>query len=461
MKTVLDLDYEGEVEHKRIQMPVTVGDAMKQRFRSPIVLFTADAGPYDGEKSYNSELKDKLTLRTVVTKDPTVRWEEFNVVQEREFQLPAAINNSVTTITLPEATAALIRVDSVLHFEAANENMKVTAKAAPSGGNVDLTVRRGLGTVDVAGNLVPSGVTTNSGVAHLINAKFRVLATGKQNLSTRGEERKYNSMTTRTAVTQIMRTDLSWSRRRQVQSKKSATKQTTIEQRKLQEIFYFMEDAEHTFLFGKMERDSLGRVDATGNSYATGATGETRTTLSDGIFNVIETYAADNVIAATSIGVAASPALNYSLLGQYAKFLDNKVGNTEKMCHLCSADVFQKLGDVGQDRTGINYDIPFVGRKDGITGQHVKTIQTQFGDLTFIYHPMLNWGRYNTMILSLFTDRHAILTLEDGAPKWIGDGRTGTLENGADGKGEMYIADWGLLMSYAAEAFMLTGLDLS
>lgn len=444
---LLAVRFKGDVSRGEMTLPIT-GKQLSKRFLSPLVLFAGKAGPYDGEKSFN---ESKIVLKVAVTKDPIARFHEFDVKQPRNGTAAAASASASTTLEVDATIAPYLRNLEILHFPTENINVRIIS----GGGTTTLTIERPIGVQTNIGSITPAGVSANADVDIPINAKFVKLSRAVGNLSNTLQERPMNAVEERVATTQICRSDQTYSRRRLVQEKNDKTKQTTREQRKLQELFYMMEDAEYNAFFGKMTYDSLGKVNTATDSFSTNASDADKYTTSDGIFNVIETYAAANVLTpVTSLG-QANANLTQDLLTAYKKKIDQSTGNIPHM-HFVSADVFQKVGKVGQEITGINYNIPFADKnsKDDAVGRHVKTVNTQFGPMTFMYHPVLDTDGYNDLILSVATDRLQMLVLENGQIQW----KANSQDNDLDGESGYYICDMGLVVAYADEHFILEGI---
>lgn len=441
--------YKGDVSRGEMKLPVT-GDQLKKRFLNPLVLFAGKAGPYEGEKSFN---ESKISLKVAGVSDPIVRFEEFDVKQVRDGTTTAASLAGSNTLEIDAESAAFLRSYELLHFPNQNINVRVISVSGTT-----VTIERPIGVKDKApGNVTPGGVEANGDVDIPSGAPFRKLSRAVNNLSKTLQERKYNAVTERSAATQIMRSDQTYSRRRLTQEKNDRTKQTTRDQRKAQELFYLMEDMENNALFGKMHRDSLGRVNTNTDSFSTAGTENEEFTTSDGVFNVIETHAPDNVLTPTGELAQANAKMSLALVSAYKKYIDSKVGATDHV-HLCSADVFEKVGSIGNEIPGINYDIPFAEKgKDGSTGRHVKTISTQFGPMTFMYHPLLKGDKYNNLILSVALDRIQIIAMKGAELKWVDSSE----DNDLDGEAGYYISDMGLLVAYAEEHFILEGIDLT
>tara|TARA_R110000822_G_scaffold25185_4_gene76365 strand:+ start:1825 stop:3192 length:1368 start_codon:yes stop_codon:yes gene_type:complete len=443
------LYYKGDVSHGEIVLPVT-GNQLRKNFLSPLVILAGKGGAYDGEKSFN---ESKVTLKITGSSDPIVRFEEFDVKQPRQGTAAAASASASTALTVDATIAPFIRQYDVLHFPVENINVRVTAGA----GTTSLTIERPLGVFDIGGTVTPGGVTANSDVTIPINAVFVKLSRAVPDQSTTLGERPYNAVEERSAATQICRSDLTQSGRRVVQEKNDRTKQTTLDQRKQQEIFYLMEEAEYNALYSKMTRDSKGRVNTATASFSTGATAGKYTT-SDGIFNVIETYAPDNVLAPAADLGQANANLTLALISAYKKTMDQAVGSTKDYYHFVGADLFEKVGNIGNEITGINYNIPFAeSGKDGSTGRHVKTISTQFGPMTFMYHPLLDVVNYNQVILSINPDRIQLIAVKGRELKWVSNSQ----DNDFDGISGYYLSDMGVLIAYATEHFILEGINLT
>lgn len=434
--------YKGDVARGEMELPVK-GDALKKAFQSPLVLFAGKAGAYDGEKSFN---ETKVKLQVAGTSDPIVRFIEFDVQQSKTGTIAANSDSGSTALVLSAAVSPYVREYDVLHFGTRGVNVRVTAK-----NGVNCTIERPIGSYPTSPRTVtPTGATSVSDANLVSGDAFRNLGRAVNNISTTLAERLYNAVEERVAATQIMRNDQTYSNRRLIQESNDRAKQTTREQRKAQELFYMMEEAESQFLFGKMEYDSQGRVNATGSSNSTGATAAEEFSTTDGIFNVIETYAASNVLEPDGATLGQSDGqLTRALISEYVKHLDKQTGGGH--IHLVGADIFGWLGDVGTEVTGINYEIPFVGDKDSTTGRHVKTIMTQFGPATFMYHPLLNDAPYNSKILSIRPQRMEMIVIRGQELKWISDSQApdSTSEAG------YYISDMGLVCAYATEHFIL------
>lgn len=443
--------YKGDVSHGEIKLPVT-GNQLRKKFLSPLVLFAGKAGAYEGEKSFN---ESKVTLKVTGTSDPIVRFDEFDVKQPRNGTTTAASLAGSTTLEVSADVAPFLRNFELLHFPVQNINVRIIS----GGGTATLTIERPIGVSDrQPGNITPGGVVANGDVDIPASAEFKKLSRAVNNLSKTLQERKYNAVEERSAATQICRSDLTISRRRERQEKNDRTKQTTLDQRKQQEIFYLMEDAEYNALFGKMTRDSKGRVNTATDSFSTAANAEDEYTTSDGIFNVIETYAPDNVLTATTSLGQADATITMDLVSAYKKHIDKKIGASKDMVHMVSADVFEKIGKIGNEIAGISYDIPFAEmQKDGTTGRHVKTISTQFGPMTFMYHPLLEGAKYNNLILSVSFDRIQLIVMKGDELRWVANSQ----DNDLDGTSGYYLSDMGLLVAYAEEHFILEALDLA
>lgn len=446
-KLLSGVRYKGDVSHGELVLPVT-GNDLRKKFLSPLVLFAGKAGAYDGDKSFN---ESKISLKVTQVTDPIVRFLEFDVQQKREGTATALSAAGSTTLEVDDAT--FIREREILHFPLQNLNVLVTAIA----GNT-LTIERPIGVKDKdPRNITPTGVEDSADIDIPAAAEFRNLGRAVTNKSRALEERKYNAVEERSAATQIMRSDQCYSRRRLTQEVNDRSKQTTKDQRKAQELFYIMEDMENCALFGKMHRDSLGRVNTAGDNKSTGATTDEEFTTSDGIFNVIETYAPANVLAADDAELGNGDAtLDMDLISKYMKKMDSEVGSVDHI-HLCSADVFNALGKIGQEIPGISYDIPFAElQKDGVTGRHVKTISTQFGPMTFMYHPLLKGAKYNNLILSVRTERIQLIGMKGAMLQW----KDGAEDNDLDGEAGYYISDMGVLVAYAPEHFILDNITI-
>jgi hypothetical protein len=423
------------------------GNALRKAFQSPLVLFSGKAGAYDGEKSFN---ESNVKLQVAGTSDPIVRFIEFDVQQSKTGTIAANSDAGSTALVLTSGDEPYVREYDILHFGTRNLNVRVTAK-----NGVNLTIERPIGSYPTSPRTVtPTGATSNADANLVSGDAYRNLGRAASNISTTLAERIYNAVEERVAATQIMRNDQTYSKRRLIQESNDRAKQTTRDQRKQQELFYMMEEAESQFLFGKMEYDSKGRVNATGSSNSTGSTAAEEFSTTDGIFNVIETYAASNVLTPQGATLGqGSDAISYALISAYVKHLDKQTGGGH--IHLCSADVFGWLGDIGSEITNTNYDIPFVGEKNSTTGRHVKTIMTQFGPATFMYHPLLNDAAYSDKILSIRPERLELIVLKGQELKWIPDSQASdsTSESG------YYISDMGLVCAYATEHFILEDID--
>jgi hypothetical protein len=443
--------YQGDVSHGEMILPVT-GNQLRKKFLNPLVLFGGKAGMYEGEKSFN---ESKVSLKIAASSDPIVRFKEFDVKQPRNGTTTAISAPGSSTLQVDATVAPFLRNFELLHFPVQNINVRIIS----GGGTTTLTIERPIGVSDKApGTITPGGVVPNGDVSIPSGAEFKKLSRAVDNLSKTLQERKYNAVTERTAATQICRSDITISGRRDVQEKNDASKQTTLDQRKQQEIFYLMEDAEYNALFGKMTRDSKGRVNTATDSFTTNANVDEQYTTSDGIFNVIETYAPGNVLTPTAGLGQANSKVTMALVSAYKKHIDKAIGASKDMVHLVSADVFEKVGQIGNEIAGISYDIPFAENgKDGTTGRHVKTISTQFGPMTFMYHPLLEGAKYNNLILSVSLDRLQLIVVKGRELKWVSESQ----DNDLDGKSGYYISDMGLLVAYAEEHFILEALDLT
>ena len=446
-QNLLGVRFQGDVAQGEMVLPIT-GKQLSKRFLSPLVLFAGKAGPYDGEKSFN---ESKISLKVAITKDPIVRFQEFDVKQPRTGTTTAISALAATTLAVDSTIAPFLRDFDVLHFPIQKINVRIVA----GGGTTSLTIQRLAGVKTVVGSLTPAGVTANADIAIPNAATFVKLSRAVSNLSSTLQERPYNAVEERVATTQISRSDQTYSRRRLVQEKTDKAKQTTREQRKLQELFYIMEDAEYNAFFGKMTYDSKGRVNTATNSFSTAALDKDKYTTSDGIFNVIESYAPANVLTPVASLGQANANLTIALLSAYKKKIDKEVGNIEHIHFVC-ADIFDKIGKVGNELTGINYNIPFADKnsKDDATGRHVKTVSTQFGPMSFMYHPVLDTVGSTDLILSVATDRIQMIVLEGGELKWVPNSE----HNDLDGESGYYIMDAGLLIAYASEHYILEGI---
>lgn len=445
-QSLLGIRYKGDVARGEMTLPVT-GKQLSKRFLSPLILFAGKAGAYDGEKSYN---ESEVKLQVAVTTDPIVRFEEFDVKQPRTGTTTAISAPASTTLLVDATIAPFLRNFEILHFPVQNINVRIVA----GGGTTTLTIQRPIGVSTVIGQLTPAGVTPKGDVSIPASAAFVKLSRAVANASNAIQERSYNALEERVATTQICRSDLSFSRRVLVQEVKSA-KQVTKEQRKLQELFYLMEDAEYNAFFGKMTYDSKGRVNTATNSFSTGALDKDKYTTSDGLFNVIETYAPANILTPVASLGQGSAALTVDLLSAYKKKIDTDVGAIDHI-HFVSANIFEKIGKVDAAIAGISYNIPFADKnsKDDATGRHIKTVNTQFGPMTFMYHPILNTAGYNDLILSVATDRIQMLVLKGGEIQWKNNAQA----NDFDGEAGYYIMDTGLLIAYASEHYILDGI---
>lgn len=455
MATILDqglagLYYKGDVSHGEIKLPVT-GNQLRQNFLSPLVIMAGKGGSYDGEKSFN---ESKVTLKITGSTDPIVRFEEFDVKQPRQGTSAAVSAVASTTLVVDATIAPFLRDFDTLHFTAQKLNVRIVA----GGGTTTLTIQRPLGVSDVQpGTVTPGGVSANGDVEIPDAATFVKLSRAVGDLSKTLQERPYNAVEERSAATQTCRSDLTQSGRRMVQERNDRTKQTTLDQRKQQEIFYLMEEAEYNALYSKMTRESRGRVNTATDSFSTGADASDRFTTSDGIFNVIETYAPDNVLTPIASLGQANANMSLALISAYKKKMDKQVGNTSGYMHFVSADMFEKVGSIGNEVTGINYDIPFAtGEKDGKTGRHVKTISTQFGQMSFMYHPLLDIENYNNVVLSVNPERMQLIAVKGRELKWVANSQ----DNDLDGISGYYISDMGLLLAYAEEHFILESINL-
>lgn len=444
-QSLLGVRFKGDVSRGEMTLPVT-GKQLSKRFLSPLVLFAGKAGPYDGEKSFN---ESEVKLQVQVTTDPIVRFEEFDVKQPRAGTTTAQSLQGSSTLEIDADIAPFIRNFELLHFPEADINVRVIS----GGGTTTLTIERPIGVKTVVGNITPAGVTPNGDADIASGASFVKLSRAVSNASNALQERNYNAVEERVATTQICRSDLSFSRRRLKQEKKDKTKQTTKDQRKLQELFYLMEDAEHNAFFGKMTYDSKGRVNTATNSFETAVADKDKYTTSDGMFNVIKTYAPDNVLTPSGSLGQDNNNLTIDALAAYKKKIDQSTGNIGHI-HMVSADIFEKVGKVGNEVTGISYDIPFADKsKDSTTGRHVKTVNTQFGPMTFMYHPILDTVGYNDLILSVATDRLSMIVLDE--IKWMSNSE----QPDFDGESGYYICDMGLLVAYASEHFILDSIS--
>ena len=446
-KLLSGVRYKGDVSHGELVLPVT-GNDLRKKFLSPLVLFAGKAGPYDGDKSFN---ESKISLKVTQVTDPIVRFLEFDVQQTRDGTASALSASGSTTLVVTDAT--FLREREILHFPAQNLNVLITNIS----GNT-LTIERPIGVNDKdPRNVTPGGVVESTDIDIPASAEYRNLGRAVTNKSRTLESRKYNAVEERTAATQTMRSDLCWSRRRLTQEVNDRSKQTTKDQRKAQELFYIMEDMENMALFGKMHRDSTGRVNVAGDDFSTGTTVDEEFTASDGIFNVIETYADENVLAANAADIGAGDAtLDLDMISNYMKKIDSEVGSVDHI-HLCSADIFNAIGKIGNEITGINYNIVFDElQKDGVTGRHVKTISTQFGPMTFMYHPLLKGAKYNNLILSVRTERLQVIGMKGAMLKW----NEGSEANDEDGEAGYYLSDMGILVAYAKEHFILEEITL-
>lgn len=446
--SLLAVRFKGDVSRGEMTLPVT-GKELGKRFLSPIILFSGKAGAYDGEKSYN---ESEVKLKVAVVKDPIVRFMEYDVQQPRTGTLTAQSLEGSSTIVVNAEIAPFLRNFEILHFPVQNINVRILS----GGGTTTLTVERPIGVKTIVGTITPAGVTPNDDADLPSAAPFVKLSRAINNATNALQERNYNAVTERVATTQRCRSDMTWSNRRLIQEQLDKSKQTKKDQRKLQELFYLMEDAEYNAFYGKMEYDSLGRVNTATDSYSTAASDADKNTKSDGIFNVIETYAPENVLAPVAGLGQANANLTITLLSAYKKHIDSLVGNINHV-HFVSADVFEKVGQVGNEVNGISYDIPFSNKeKDGAVGRHVKTVNTQFGPMTFMYHPILNLDGYNDLILSVAVDRIQLMVLQGGEIKWVPNSQSPDF----DGEAGYYISDMGLLIAYAQEHFILEGINI-
>jgi hypothetical protein len=434
--------YKGDVARGEMVLPVK-GNALRKAFQSPLVLFSGKAGAYDGEKSFNDS---QVKLQVAGTSDPIVRFIEFDVVQQKTGTIAANSNSGSTALVLTSGDEDYVREYDVLHFGTRDLNVRVTAK-----NGVNLTIERPIGSYPTSPRTVtPTGATSNADANLISGDEYRNLGRAASNVSTTLAERLYNAVEERVAATQIMRNDQTYSTRRLIQESNDRAKQTTREQRKQQELFYMMEEAESQFLFGKMEYDSQGRVNATGSSNSTGSTAAEEFSTTDGIFNVIETYASSNVLTPQGATLGqGSDAMTYDLISEYVKHLDKETGGGH--IHLCSADIFGYVGDVASVISSVNYDIPFVGEKDATDGRHVKTIMTQFGPATFMYHPLLNDAAYADKILSIRPERLELITLRGQELNWVPNSEA----NDSTSESGYYVSDMGLVCAYATEHFIL------
>jgi hypothetical protein len=196
-------------------------------------------------------------------------------------------------------------------------------------------------------------------------------------------------------------------------------------------------------------------LNATGFSYSTNAVDSEKYSTSDGVINVIETYAPGNVLNAAAIGATGAGVIDMDLASKYMKFITDKLGMSDHI-HLCSSSVFAKVGAAAQNIPGISYNIPFAETTvDKTTGHHIKTLQTQFGPMTFHVYPLFNEvAGFQNKIVSVRKERMELLALEGGELQWTG----GTEENDLDGQRSKLIADFGLVFAYAQEHFILEDL---
>lgn len=442
--------YKGNTSYGDITIPVK-GNDLRQKFQSPLVLMAGKAGAYDGDKPYNEAEGLTMSFRQVT--DHIVRFVEFDVQQNNDGTAAAESAAGSTTLEVDASSAPFLRELEVLKFTLEDIRVRIVSIAGTT-----LTIERLVDTADKRpGTVTPAGVVASSDVTIPSGAEFINLGRAVSNLSSSLKERNYNAVEERSAALQINRADITLPRRRKVQEQNDRSKQTMYTERQKQELFYTMRDLEKNFMFGAMTRDSLGRVNTTGDDNSTAAADADKFSTSDGIFNVIETYAPQNVLTAASIGATGGGAIDMDLANKYMKYIDDRIGQVDHV-HLCSSAVFAKIGEAAQNIPGVSYDIPFAeSSRDKTTGHHIKTLNTQFGPMTFMIYPLFNGkAKYNNLILSIRKERLELLALKGGEFQW----NPGSEENDLDGERGYFIADVGLVLSYAQEHFILEGLTV-
>lgn len=450
------LNFKGDVRHSNIIIPSLENSIKKEN--SPLVLvrqLAINGGSYANKlaKDENFDARPTVKLPGITTKDPIVSWTEFALRRPLSFVTTSGINNSTDT-TFTMADASVLRVDQVLFFPVGKEWVKVTAVNT---GTNTVTIARNLGvTQNTPRTLVPGGVTAKSKQTHASGATFLPLATGVVHGSTFGDTRKYQGIEERVTATQNIRSNMSINNVRYIQQQKDRSKHTQWQSRQEQEVYYMAEELEATLLFGATHYDSLARVGATTGALSTGAE-DAAFTLSDGLFNAIETYASGNVITATSLG---GPVLSYDVISEYIRTIDAAIGTSENTLHMCGYNTFRSIGRIDSTLNNIKYDLKFdKGMEEQRRGTKIRTIDTQFGSATFFIHPMFDTAgtTYANRILTIQKDRLNIAALEGMEFKWSKDSGDHDY-NGYSGIKKYCEANLGLLLAYADEHFILDGI---
>jgi hypothetical protein len=445
-KPLTRVQFLGDIAYGDIRVAVTNEAKKRLNFRSPIVMMGTKGGAYDGEKS--PQAPESLSFKTISVSTNTVRFEEFDVQQTRSGTLAAASLTGSTTLDVGTAVAALLRPQDMLHFPTTGMNVRVVSVTQPIDGT--LTIERAVGSeVTAPRSVTPTGFTRFTDVDLPISAEFLITAPAVVQYSTARQVRSYNALEIREAATQILRSDLAISRTRMTQQSTDKAKQVSLEERKLQELFYITLEMENMILFGDMIASHGGRINATGGALTTANDAEGNTyTTSDGIFAVIRKYAPANIIPANDAVLGGgTSAVSRAKLDLIAELLD-RVGGDHII--LASKAILFKVNEILVDPTKTQQNIPFTGGRTDI-GNPTLTYQTLFGGLTFQHHPLLDTAtKYQKTMLCIRKDNIGLLGLKGAELKWTGDSQ----ENDRDGKAGYFLSELGAIIAYASEFYI-------
>lgn len=444
-KPLTRVDIQGDVGYDDFRVPINGAKKKNLAFTKPLVLMAGKAGPYSGVKSANAE---DVTLRSIAVNNNTVRFTEFDVQIPRSGTLQADSLTGSTTMEVTTTVAEHLRPQDMLHFPAENLNFRVVSVTSPIDGTI--TVERAIGSqVTTPATVNPAGFTQASDNDVLSGAEFLIIGPAVVQNSRARPVRSYNAVTIREAATQIFRTDIVRSNTRKAQERSSKAIQEKFEERKQQELFYMMDEIESTMLFGDMLADAGGRVNATGSSISTTADAEgNKYTTSDGIFNVIRKYASSNIIAANSATLGGgTSAMSRTKLNLISQLLD-AVGGGHIL--LTSKDLLFKINEELTDPTKTQLNLPYDAESKA-AGNPVITYRGLFGELKFQHHPMFDRAtKYKKTILAIKPENLGLIALDGRTLKW----KPQSQENDRDGEAGYYLAELGLVMSYAEEAYI-------